>query len=141
MPLLPNILYNGLINMDDNAKSPGDTIGKAVVDYMNGIIPPTTTLQVAGNTFISTLNSVTHLTPLPPILATALDLYMANLGLGMAPTFVAVPPLGSISWVTPIFSIPQPKQVFASSFSSAMQAWVITGTATNPVSGVVVPWS
>lgn len=137
MPLNIATLRNGLINMEEDVSDMSESIGKVITQYVSQITPFTTTLSSANIQFKNELRSVTDAkTQLPPIMST----YASKLAVGMLPAFAAVPPTVPIV-VLDIFSAPQPKQVFAVNFATRVHSWFKTGTATNTVSGVVIPWS
>jgi len=138
MPLLQSLLVQTLKNMSENSDGVGDTIGKAITIYTNTLVPPVVggLKTAADSVFIEALNKSNFLVPLPPTLGTALDVYKSALaGIMVAKgsgTILASipPPVPATSIVTPIFAVPQSKDVFAQSFGTALHFWFKTGTVT-----------
>lgn len=138
MPLVKSALIQALKDMPDDSDGVGESIGVAITKYTTTMFPIVAgpLKSAADKVFIEALNKSNFLVPLPPILGAALDVYKVALA-AIIPiqnvTFVAVPPPAPATpLITPIFSIPQPKDVFAQNFANVLHPWFKTGTWTNP---------
>lgn len=147
MPLIKQTLIDALKNMPDESDGVGDSIGKAITEYTTTMFPIVAgpLKSVADDAFIKALNKSNFLVPLPPILGVALDVYKVALT-AIIPiqntSFVGTPPPAPATpLVTPIFSAPQPKDVFAVNFVNVLHPWFKTGTWTNVASGVSGNWN
>ena len=129
-------------NIMDSARRFANAIGL----YASTVIPPSTTVEAAKVAFIGIFVNIVG-EPVengPILLPQAFQSFCVALGGGMAPAFVAVPPI----WTGNEFRSLQilgeggaSAEQCADLFANIVDVKFRSGTATNTSSGVVVPWS
>jgi hypothetical protein len=141
MPLVKSALIQALKDMPDDSSGVGDSIGVAITQYTTTMFPIVAgpLKSTADRVFIEALNKSNFSTPFPPILGAALDVYKIALStiIPIQNTgFVATPPPAPATpLIRPIFTTPQPKDVFAQNFANVLHSWFKTGTWVTPVAG------
>lgn len=148
MPLSKSVLVQALKDMPDDAGGVGDSIGIAITKYTTTLTPPVAGAAklAADNVFIATLNKSNFLVPLPPILGAALDVYKVTLAgimvLKSSGTITSTPPPASATpLIRPIFSIPQPKDVFVENLANVLHLWFKTGVFIINATGAPSRWT
>lgn len=113
----------------------------AISRYAGGITPPSQSAESAKSSFSSTFTSLIQ-TDGNAAFTLSLTAYALELGLGMQPTFTAIPPPTPII-LAPVFSLGfaggSAKQC-AELMSSTIDTWFKTGIAINNSSGATVQW-
>ena len=115
----------------------------AIESYIEAIIPPSTTSKLAINTFKVLIVGITIDSMFTPVLTSALLSFAAILAVGMAPTFIGVPPIIPII-LPPVTTLGFNSTIHApviALLTTTIDLWFRTGMATNPISGVTIPWS
>jgi hypothetical protein len=140
-------------DLKELAETPGETIADcaqqwadALDGYATGIIPTSTqvttaaaALQVALAAAFANVNAAATAAAMEAAFLT----FATTVGAGMAPAFVATPPPSPLGFATLFAAEPKPETHAdaASDFRSAIDDWMITGTATPSVGGSPVNWS
>ena len=146
MALNPSGLTSGLTTAFD---SPGSSVASAaqgwataVNNYVIAIVPPSITIAAATATLTSALASAFAVRPTAaPAMEAAFLAFATTLGAGMAPAFVATPPVGQIGFAAQFAGArPSSHAIAASQISALIDAWFRTGIAT-PIVGPPVVWS
>jgi len=147
MPLLKSVLIQTLTNMPDTVEGVGDSIGVAITKYTTTLTPPVVGAEklAADNVFIEALNKSNFRAPLPPILGTALDVYKVTLAgimiLKSSGTITSTPPPARATpLIRPIFSTPQPKDIFAKNLANVLHSWFKTGVYVVNATGASFKW-
>jgi hypothetical protein len=148
MPLSKLVLIQALKDMPDDAGGVGDSIGVAITKYTTTLTPPVVGAAklAADNVFIEALNKSNFLVPLPPILGAALDVYKVTLAgimvLKSSGTITSTPPPAPATpLIRPIFSIPQPKDIFAKNLANVLHPWFKTGICVVNGTGTSFKWT
>lgn len=115
-----------------------DEWASAFESYALMIVPPSTTVSTAAATLRSSLSGFNDDSQLASTLSSALTSFAATIAGGMAPAFTGTPPSSPLSLS---FSNHDTHAAAAQAIASAVQSWMITGTAINNASGVTTPWS
>lgn len=146
MPLAPPALQSALESLfaepPPGAPACADAWAAALLDYAAGVVPPSTTVGVAADALAAALAAAFATPAAVPAVDAAFAAYAAQVGLGMAPAYVAVPPpvpLGIVS----LLAAPSPSHAAAAAaFATLIDTWFRTGTATLVAPPfTVVPWS
>lgn len=146
MPLDTSGLQNALA---DIFESPPATTAQAahawaqaLGDYFATVVPPSTTVSAATAALEPLLLAAFGSPAAPPLLEAAFLSFATQVGAGMAPAFVGVPPVAPVGFAllaAPPF--PATRQVAVAMWAAAIDAWAHTGTATPVVPGPPVIWS
>lgn len=110
----------------------------AFESYASTIFPTSSTVSIAAATLRGALSGFNGDTQLASKLASALTGFAGTIAGGMAPAFAGTPPASPLSLT---FSNHDTPRAAAQAIASAVQTWMITGTATPIPSGPPVLWS
>lgn len=118
---------------------------EAMRDYALSITPPSTTVVPAAALLQSTLTPVFQGSTTAASTAAAMEaawaVFAVTVGAGMAPSFVATPPLGLVGFSS-LFSLSPSSHAEASnSFSTMIHLWMSTGLSVPVPAGPSVPWT
>lgn len=140
------------VDLEALASSPGATIAAcatlwadATESYAAAIEPPSTGVSSAAAALETALVSAfgnSDAASTASAMEAAFAQFAATVGAGMAPAFTATPPPGEVGFAG-LFAPPFPAThaEAAADVSSAIDAWMRTGTATPSGGGAPVNWS
>lgn len=115
---------------------------QAMETYAAGVIPPSTTVSTAVAALEPQLLAAFVSPAAPPLLEVALQAFAALVGTGMAPAFIAVPPPAPVGFAelgAPPF--PETQAAAVAAWTTKIDAWMRTGSATPSLGGPAVPWT
>ena len=114
----------------------------AVQSYAAAVIPPSAAVAAAGTALAAALVAAFAAPAAAPGMETGFATFGAAVGAGMAPAFVAVPPVVPVGFATQ-FAGPKPEthEAAGDAISGIIDAWMRTGTATPAAGGSPAPWS
>lgn len=146
MALVPATLVVSLTDLFTN--HPADELSartnfaSAISDYISTVTPAIVpgTAEVAEQSMIVALIGWSELDAAFSLIPVAFTAWAATIGAGMAPAFVATPPLAPIN----ISSLPREQTnaaIAAVAWSNLIDTWVRTGMAVPSGGGPSVPWS
>ncbi len=155
MPLDTPGLTSGLTTLFSGPPSGFDGCaeewGDVVESYSTDIVPISTAVAAAVATLKTDLEAAFRAgqadgtgVVLASQLETAFATFAATVGVGMLPLFSATPPPGLVGWLPALQETPFPEThaIAANKYSSLIDTWMRTGTATRTVSPFdTVPWS
>lgn len=144
MTLNYNLLVERLNSLFSNPPGTAEECAKlwasAIRDYSLTITPPSTTVQVASNALVPLLITAFKSPNAASVMPYAFAAWAGILGSGMAPAFAGIPPVAPISFISLFGGFSQTHLEAAQKFALVIHSWVLTGTATNTVSGASVNW-
>jgi hypothetical protein len=111
--------------------------------YAGSVVPASTTVAAAEATLQSALAAAFASPSAAAAMDSAFQAAAVTIGTGMLPAFAAVPPPAPIGWAT-VLAEPYPADnaAAAAKLSTAIHAWMLTGTATLVAPpNTLVPWS
>jgi len=102
-----------------------------MVAYSAGVVPPSTTVTAAGDALSSALVTAFEAPSAAPAMEVAFSQFAVSVGLGMAPTYAAVPPAAPVGF-GPQFAGPKPETHAdaAEAIGSLIDLWMRTGVST-----------
>lgn len=145
MPLATSGLHDALA--DIFAHPPGSAAdaahawARAVQAYFAGVTPPSTTVSAAAAALEPQLLAAFVSPAAPPLLEVALQAFALLVGTGMLPAFVAVPPPAPVGFaLLAVPPFPPTQAIAVAAWTTKIDAWARTGTATPALGGPPVPW-
>lgn len=129
-------------------ESPGDTAAACAQTwatlmgaYFTGVTPPSTAVSAAQATLQASLVSAFASAPGAglALMETAFLAFATTIGTGMAPAFIAVPPVLPVGFAG--LAPAETAGEAASNLANLISTWAQTGTATPAVGGSPVPWT
>lgn len=126
-----------------------DQWGNVLSDYVQAIVPASTTVTAAVSTLKTSLATAFEAGQIDGTGATtaaslelAFAAFAATIGSGMAPTFVATPPTLPVGWASALASTPPSTHAEAADrYSNLIDVWMRTGTAVPSIGGSSINWS
>jgi hypothetical protein len=117
----------------------------AIQSGVAAIVPASVSVSAAASTLQGQLASAFALDVSAPWGVPAMELaftaFALTVGGGMAPAFIAVPPIGPVGFSS-LFSTTYPSaSAAATAISNAITTWLETGTAAPASGGGAVPWA
>jgi hypothetical protein len=112
----------------------------AIRDYSLTISPPSTTVAAASQALQPLLVTAFNTIDAQLGMAQAFAAWAGIMGSGMAPAFAGIPPIVPINFSSVFASRSTTHLEAAQKFALIIHSWVLTGTATNTVSGASVNW-
>lgn len=139
--------YSGFVGWPANDAEAAQAWGDAIDAYVTGITPVSTTVAAAKAALVLGLSGLSAPGAAVALLDASFAAYAATVGGGMAPAFVAVPPLPgtftlALSPVLVANAVPGVTgPVAVAALAACIDLWFRTGTATPSGGGPPVPWA
>jgi hypothetical protein len=135
MPLNSASLTQALLDLGDpgSAAEAGQAWAQAVGQYASEVVPPSTTVSAATTTLAGALAAAFATPAAAPLMEVAFLAFGVSVGLGMAPTFIAVPPVAPVGFVAFMATMRDSREVAMQELAGLIDTWMKTGTATLAV--------
>lgn len=136
----PVTVSGGVTDLTTSRASCAQEWADAMESYASAIVPASTTVTAAAATLSTSLASAFALADGRGAVSTAFSAFATTVGSGMT-GFTATPPPGSLGVTALTASAKATHALAAADWSSAIDTWMKTGTATPSGGGSTVNWS
>lgn len=145
MPLVKATLKSQLLQLfkspPDSAAACAQAWGNAVQAYATAVVPTSATVVTAATALKASLLSAFESQNGIAAMTTAFTTFATQVGSGMSPAFVAVPPPVPLGVAAQVTQLTDSHNDAAENWATLIDDWMKTGTATSSAGGSPVNWS